>query len=189
MRFGDRLCALPSAPAVEGGDWGRWLPPSPGVGVGSSPPPWCPPWRLRTGCDLVHKARASGTKIEPEKCLESICRFQMSVVIAVTGKVGLVGLSYTKLAVQPAFIPDSPGAWAWWPFLGCSVPPPLPRALRPQSSPVHPNIFEPPFQIPGATGQPAVILQNFSRRILSSSAITAATDSQGRRGFLSCFRT
>lgn len=129
VRFGDRLCALPSAPAVGWG-WGaggRWLPPSPGVGVGSSPPPWRPPWRLRTGRDLVHQARASGTKIEPEKCLERICCFQRGVVIAVTGKVGLVGLPYTKLTVQLAFIPDSPGAWARWPFLGYSVSPPPPQ--------------------------------------------------------------
>lgn len=51
---------------------------SPGLGV--RPSARHPRWRLRTGRDLVHKACASGIKIEQEKCLERICYFQMSVV-------------------------------------------------------------------------------------------------------------
>lgn len=106
--LGNRLRALPSAPPAGFG--GAGCLPLQGWGWGgSSPPPWRPPWRLRTGRDLVHKARASSTKIEAEKRLEGICCFQMSVVIAVTGRLGLVGLPYTKLTVQPVFIPNSRG--------------------------------------------------------------------------------
>lgn len=44
---------------------------------------------LRPRCDLIHKASASGTKIEKEKCLERIWYIQEHE-IAMTGKVSLV---------------------------------------------------------------------------------------------------
>lgn len=56
---------------------GVWRVPPQGWGCALRPAPRS---RLRTGRDLVHKARASGIKIEQEKCLERICYFQMSAV-------------------------------------------------------------------------------------------------------------